>query len=86
MGIVQRARRFIGNVHYIGCKDNQKNWITYNLREKINLNPNPNSNLNPNLNPNLNVNLNPNPNLNRKRIRFDVLTRIPKVGTFAYSF
>ena len=22
----------------------------------------------------------------RKRIRFDALTRIPKVGTFAYSF
>ena len=24
-------------MHYIGCKDNQKNWITYYLREKINV-------------------------------------------------
>ena len=43
MGIVQRittstrgllTRRFIGNVHYIGCKDNQNNWINCIIFEK----------------------------------------------------
>ena len=43
MGIVQRittstrglgARRFIGTAHYIGYKDNQKNWINCIIFEK----------------------------------------------------
>ena len=44
MGIVQRittstrglgARRFIGNVHYIECKDSKNNWITCIIFEKF---------------------------------------------------
>ena len=44
MGIVQRittstrgtkSRRFIGNVHYIGYKGNQKNWINCIIFEKL---------------------------------------------------
>ena len=44
MGIVQRittstrgllTRRIIGNVHYIECKGNQKNWINCIIFEKL---------------------------------------------------